>query len=99
MPSRHESPNNMALAAGGSNCYRGASSRQNRTAVFPRVRNARCRRDESLPSGDDSLSLEDHMPKFIIERELAGAGKLTPEQLQGISQKSCSVLTQLGPKI
>ena len=39
------------------------------------------------------------MPKYIIEREIAGAGKLTLEQLQGISQKSCSVLRNLGPKI
>ncbi|HZQ44338.1 MAG TPA: DUF4242 domain-containing protein [Acidobacteriaceae bacterium] len=39
------------------------------------------------------------MPKFVIERELPGAGKLTPEQLQGVSQKSCSVLRTLGPQI
>jgi hypothetical protein len=39
------------------------------------------------------------MPKYIIEREITGAGKLTPEQLQGISQKSCGVLKQLGPQI
>ena len=39
------------------------------------------------------------MPKFVIERNLPGAGALTAEQLQGISQKSCSVLNQLGPKI
>lgn len=39
------------------------------------------------------------MPKFVIERELPGAGKLSPEELQGISQKSCSVLSDLGPKI
>jgi len=39
------------------------------------------------------------MPKFVIERNLPGAGKLTAEQLQGISQKSCSVLNQLGPKV
>jgi hypothetical protein len=39
------------------------------------------------------------MPKYVIERDLPGAGKLTPEQLQGISQKSCSVLQQLGPQI
>jgi hypothetical protein len=32
------------------------------------------------------------MPKFLIEREIPGAGKLTPEELQGVSQKSCSVL-------
>jgi hypothetical protein len=39
------------------------------------------------------------MPKFIIEREIQGAGSLTSEQLQGISQKSCSVLSALGPQI
>jgi hypothetical protein len=36
------------------------------------------------------------MPKFIIERELPGAGNLSQEELQGISQKSCSVITDLG---
>jgi hypothetical protein len=39
------------------------------------------------------------MPKYVIEREIPGAGKLTPEQLQGISQKSCGVLKSLGPQI
>jgi hypothetical protein len=39
------------------------------------------------------------MPKFVIERELAGAGSLSPSDLQGISQKSCGVLKQLGPQI
>ena len=39
------------------------------------------------------------MPKYVIERELPGAGSLTAEQLQGISQKSCSVLSNLGPQI
>ncbi len=39
------------------------------------------------------------MPKFIIEREIPGAGSLSPETLQGISAKSCSVLNELGPKI
>ena len=39
------------------------------------------------------------MPKFVIEREIPGAGKLTPEQLQGISQKSCGVLREMGPQI
>jgi hypothetical protein len=39
------------------------------------------------------------MPKFVIERNLPGAGKLTAAQLQGISQTSCGVLNQLGPKI
>jgi hypothetical protein len=39
------------------------------------------------------------MPKYIIEREIPGAGKLTAAELQGISQKSCSVLSKLGPLI
>jgi hypothetical protein len=39
------------------------------------------------------------MPKFLIEREIPGAGKLSTEELQAISQKSCSVLQQMGPQI
>ena len=39
------------------------------------------------------------MPKFVIEREIPGAGQLTPEQLRGISQTSCGVLSNLGPQI
>tara|TARA_Y100000590_G_C15056119_1_gene764525 strand:+ start:174 stop:446 length:273 start_codon:yes stop_codon:yes gene_type:complete len=39
------------------------------------------------------------MPKFIIEREIPNAGDLTSSDLQGISQKSCSVLKNLGPEI
>ena len=39
------------------------------------------------------------MPRYVIELEIPGAGKLSPQELQAISQKSCSVLDQLGPKI
>jgi len=39
------------------------------------------------------------MPKFVIEREIPGAGKLTPDQLQAISQTSCGVLREMGPRI
>ncbi len=39
------------------------------------------------------------MPKFLIERDIAGAGNLTPDQLTGISQQSCGVLNKLGPEI
>ena len=39
------------------------------------------------------------MPKFVIERELPGAGKLTPGELNAISQKSCGVLRELGPQV
>jgi len=39
------------------------------------------------------------MPNFVIEREIPGAGQLSREQLQAISQKSCQVLGDLGPRI
>ena len=39
------------------------------------------------------------MPKYVIERDLPGAGQLSPEQLTAISQKSCGVLRDLGPSI
>ncbi len=39
------------------------------------------------------------MPKFVIEREIPGAGDLSPEDLHGVSQKSCGVLRELGPQI
>jgi len=39
------------------------------------------------------------MPKYVIERDIPGAGNLSPEDLQGISQKSCTVLQNLGPQI
>ncbi len=39
------------------------------------------------------------MPKYLIERELPGAGNLSQQQLHAISQKSCSVLQNLGPQI
>jgi hypothetical protein len=39
------------------------------------------------------------LPKYLIERELPGAGNLSQQQLQAISQKSCSVLRNLGPQI
>jgi len=39
------------------------------------------------------------MPKYVIERDIPGAGKLSPEELKGIAQKSCSVLKNLGADI
>ena len=39
------------------------------------------------------------MPKYVIEREIANAGKLSAQELQGISQKSCQVLGNLGTQI
>ncbi len=39
------------------------------------------------------------MPKYVIEREIPGAGKLSAQELQAISQKSCGVLNQMGSQI
>ena len=39
------------------------------------------------------------MPKYVIERDIPGAGTLSPQELQAISQKSCSVLNSMGPQI
>jgi hypothetical protein len=39
------------------------------------------------------------MPKFVIERDIRGAGKLPKNELQAISQKSCGVLQSMGPQI
>ena len=39
------------------------------------------------------------MPKYVIERDIPGAGKLTRDELRAISQKSCGVLRNLGPQI
>jgi hypothetical protein len=41
----------------------------------------------------------DGMPKFVIEREIPGVGKLSSAELQAISQKSCGVLAKLGPQV
>jgi hypothetical protein len=39
------------------------------------------------------------MPKYVIERDIPGAGKLSPDDLKTVSQTSCEVLNKLGPKI
>jgi len=39
------------------------------------------------------------MPKYVIERDIPGASKLSPAELKSISQKSCGVLSSLGPSI
>jgi len=39
------------------------------------------------------------MPKFVIERDIPEAGRLSPEQLQAISQRSCGVLREMGAQI
>ncbi|HEY9110416.1 MAG TPA: DUF4242 domain-containing protein [Rhodanobacteraceae bacterium] len=42
---------------------------------------------------------DDVMPKYVIEREIPGAGKLSAPELKAISQKSCGVLSKMGPSI
>ena len=49
--------------------------------------------------GSDSRSKETVMPKFVIEREIPGAGNLTAAELKAISRKSCGVLSSLGPSV
>jgi hypothetical protein len=39
------------------------------------------------------------VPKYVIERELPGAGSLKPEELKAVSQKSCGVISKIGPQI
>ena len=39
------------------------------------------------------------MPKYVVEREIPGAGKLSSRELQAISKKSCGVLNEMGPRI
>jgi cell division inhibitor SulA len=39
------------------------------------------------------------MPKYVIEREIPGAGNMSPQELQAVSQTSCGVLRQMGPSI
>jgi hypothetical protein len=39
------------------------------------------------------------MPKFVIERDVPGAGKLSAIELKGMAQKSCDVLREMGPKV
>ena len=48
---------------------------------------------------DNSTTKSTTMKTYLIERDIPDAGKLTPEQLKSISQKSCSVLKEMGPEI
>jgi hypothetical protein len=50
-------------------------------------------------TGNSKTSNTTEMKTFVIEREIPDAGKLTAEQLKGISQKSCNVLKEMGPDI
>jgi hypothetical protein len=60
----------------------------------PVLGNAGLRHDHPHPPFQEM-----HMPKFVIERQVPGAGKMSPMDLKGLSQKSCEVLRDLGPKV
>jgi hypothetical protein len=51
------------------------------------------------PEKEDVIDKESAMPKYIIERDIPGAGKLSSQELKAISQKSCGVLSEMGPRI
>ncbi|HLY71675.1 MAG TPA: DUF4242 domain-containing protein [Puia sp.] len=50
-------------------------------------------------TSNNSINKSTTMKTYLIERDIPDAGKLTPEQLKSISQKSCSVLKEMGPQI
>jgi hypothetical protein len=52
-----------------------------------------------VAAGRLSCREENTVPKFVIEREIPGAGQMTPETLQAVSQTSCGVLKSMGPQI
>jgi hypothetical protein len=55
---------------------------------------------QKATAGDNpKTSTTGEMKTFLIERDIPGAGKLTADQLKGISQTSCSVLKEMGPRI
>lgn len=54
---------------------------------------------QNASTNNSKTSTQKQMKTFLIEREIPDAGKFTPEQLKGISQKSCSVLAEMGPQI
>ena len=54
---------------------------------------------QTTTASNNSTTKTSTMKTYLIERDIPGAGKLTPEQLKGISQKSCSVLKEMGPQI
>ena len=58
-----------------------------------------CGRAAHHEARDNFIGGTKDMPKYVIERDIPNVGDVTPEQVIAISQKSCSVLNNLGPKI
>lgn len=57
------------------------------------------RSGEYYSARSEVMDKESALPKYVIEREISGAGKLSSQELKGISKKSCSVLCKMGPQI
>src|SRR5437660_1330113 len=75
----------------------GARIFHGRDVATPRARPGKCGdRTRRLKKSEKRSII---MPKYVIEREIAGAGKLSSEELRKISAKSCSALQKLGPTI
>ena len=68
-------------------------------AAFSQTSNTAKTKNEKSMETKTSQSNGRHMNTYVIVREIPNAGKFTAEELQGISQKSCSVLKDLGPEI
>jgi hypothetical protein len=59
----------------------------------------RCGLKVEAPCGAQLFDRRTDMPKYVIEREIPGAGNMSPQELQAVSQTSCGVLRQMGPSI
>ena len=75
-------------------CRRPGPSPQDINRPWPQAQGVSCVVHARAAEPEDNA-----MPKFVIERDIVGAGKLPKPELQAISQKSCSVLHGMGPKI
>lgn len=82
-------------------------ARQSKSGCGLEALNAKVRRLASdllgIPARRNMQALKtgghSEMPKFVIERDIPGAGNLSPQDLKGISQTSCGVLSKMGPQI
>jgi len=67
--------------------------------AFVLLANVAAKAQATASSNNSSTSESPKMKTYLIERDIPNAGKLTPDQLKAISQKSCSVLQHMGPQI
>ena len=67
--------------------------------AFVLLANVAAKAQTTASSNNSSTSESPKMKTYLIERDIPNAGKLTPDQLKAISQKSCSVLQHMGPQI